>query len=281
MGGQMPVTTRQAPRLLLASRLTVIALAVLAVLLGAVGLALYVLTRQNRAENGAEIIVNQSRPVSARHEAPAADNDPTELVLTGAKAKTAARQYLPWFLVSFTLITATLISGWLLWHRSPQQLTFLGIGVAALIVAGLIWHTGIFSLSYEKSSDDATFTSSRSPVPPGIAVPVLAASGIFMILAATSTGIGSALTPVAAGGIVVWQFGQAAWGLLVTIIIVGFAIAALFSRDDRAIGGCVLAFFALALLVSYVLVRFTGTLGRQEWDSFVQPFRDIWRLVGG
>jgi hypothetical protein len=208
------------------------------------------------------------------------DDDSAELVLTGPEAKAVARRYEPWFWGSLALIAATLVSGWLLWHRSLDQLTFLGVGVSALVLAGLIWRTGTFAFSYEESSEDATFRSRRSPVPRGIAVPVLAAAGIFMILAATTTGIGSALAPVAADGIIVWSFGQATWGLLLTIIWVGFGIAALFSRDDRAVGKSLLALYAVALPVNYALIRFTGW-GRQEWNSFLQPFRDMWRLVGG
>jgi hypothetical protein len=101
-----------------------------------------------------------------------------------------------------------------------------------------------------------------------------------MILAATTTGIGSALAPVAGGGVIVWNFGKATWGIFLTIIWVGIAIAALFSRDGRAAGGFLLALYAILWSVFYVLVRFTGW-GRQEWNSFLQPFRDMWRLLGG
>jgi hypothetical protein len=210
------------------------------------------------------------------------DDDSAELVLTGPEAKTAWRRERPWFWGSFALIAAALPSGWLLWHRSLKQLTFLEIGVAALVVAGDIWRTGTIGFSYLTSGEDATFRSRRSPVPRGIAVPALAAAGIFMILAATTTGIGSALAPIATGGIVVWDFGKAAWPLLLTIIIVGFAITALFSRDgdDRADGGCLLALITVVLLGNFLLARFTGW-GHQEWNSYVQPFRDMWHLVGG
>jgi hypothetical protein len=180
----------------------------------------------------------------------------------------------------FAFTAAALVSGWLLWHRSLEQLTFLSLGVTALVLAGLIWRTGTLAFSYEESGEDVTFRSRPSPVPRGIAVPVLAVAGIFMILAATTTGIGSALAPVATGGIVVWTFGQATWGLLLTIIWVGFAIAALFSRESRTTGWILIALYAVALSGSYVLIRFTGW-DRQEWNSFLQPFRDMWHLVGG
>jgi hypothetical protein len=222
---------------------------------------------------------DQPTPASAGHEGPAADDDSAELVLTGPEAKAAGRRYLPWACAGFALIAAALISGWLLWHRSQEQLTFLGIGVAALWIAALIWRAGIFAFSYE-GGEDATFRSRRSPVPRGIAVPTLTAAGIFMILAATTTGIGSALAPVAGGGIVVWHFGQATWGLLLAIIWVGIGVAALFSRDGRVAGVFILAVYAVGWSVFYVLVRFTGW-GRQEWNSYLQPFRDIWHLVGG
>ena len=222
----------------------------------------------------------QPTPAGAGHEAPVVDDDSAELVLTGPEAKAAARRYLPWLWGAFALIAAALVSGWLLWHRSPKQLTFLGIGVSALVLAGQIWRTGTIAFSYEEFGEDVTFRSRRSPVPRGIAVPMLAAAGIFMILAATTTGIGSALAPVVAGGIVVSNFGQATWGLLLTIFWVGCGIAALFSRDDRAVGVFLIAFYAVTLAVNYVLIRFTGW-GHQEWNSFLQPFRDMWRLVGG
>jgi hypothetical protein len=224
----------------------------------------------------------QPTPASAGDEAPTADDDSAELVLTGPEAKAAWRRVRPWFWGFFALTAAALVSGWLLWHRSREQLTFLGGGVSALVLAGFIWRTGAFAFSYEGSGEDVTFRARRSPVPPGCVTPVLAAAGIFMILAATTTGIGSALAPVAAGGIVMWNFGQATWGLLLTIIWVGVGVAALFSHDgdDRAGGGCLLALFTVALLGNFLIARFTGW-GRQEWNSYIQPFRDMWHLVGG
>jgi hypothetical protein len=113
----------------------------------------------------------------------------------------------------------------------------------------------------------------------GIAIPVLAAAGIFMILAATSTGIGSALAPVAAGGFVVWDFGTATWGLLIPIIIwIGVGLYVLFSRDNRAAGGCVFAVLTAVLAFNSAILA----TDPQMWNFFVlQPFHDMWRLVGG
>jgi hypothetical protein len=67
---------------------------------------------------------------------------------------------------------------------------------------------------------------------------------------------------------------------LLAIIWVGIGVAALFSRDGRVAGVFILAVYAVGWSVFYVLVRFTGW-GRQEWNSYLQPFRDIWHLVGG
>jgi hypothetical protein len=221
----------------------------------------------------------QAKRPDTAPEAPEAEADSEELVLTGAEATAAWRPYRTWFLVWFALAAATILGGWLLWHRSAMQLTFLGIGVFALFVAAQIWHFGVIGFEYSKSGADVTFTRRFSPVRREIATPVLAVAGICLILAAAFTTISAGLSPVVTAGTVVLDFGQATWSILLTIFFLGAAIAGLFSREDREGSGCLLALMIAVALVNYLLIRFTGW-GRQEWDSFVQPFSDMWHLLG-
>jgi hypothetical protein len=219
-----------------------------------------------------------NRPVTA-HEAPEADTDSEELVLTGAEAEAAWRPYRTWFLAGFALAAATILGGWLLWHRSTMQLTFLSIGVFALFAAAQIWHFGVIGFQYSKSGTDVTFTRHFSPVPREIATPVLAVAGLCLILAAAFTTISADLSPVVTAGTVVLDFGEATWNILLTIFLLGAAIAGLFSREDREGSGCFLVLMITVAVVNYLLIRFTGW-GRHEWDSFVQPFSDMWHLLG-
>jgi hypothetical protein len=221
-----------------------------------------------------------AKEADAAPEAPVSDTDSSESVLTGPEAKAAARLYMPWFWSGLALAAVTLISGWLLWHRSAEQLSFLGIGYSALYLAALVWCTRTIGFSYWTSNTEVNFRRFPSPVPRGIATPVLAAAGLCFILAATPTGIGSAFSPAAAASIVVWQFGQATWEALLTIAFLGIVIAALFSREVRAGAGCLLAILAVFLVVGYVVARYTGML-HQDWNTFLKPFRDMWHLLGG
>jgi hypothetical protein len=189
--------------------------------------------------------------------------------LTGPEVKNLYRRDRLWLVGLLAVMAAVLVSGWLLWHFSVERLGFLAAGVAALGTAGHMWRTGASWLSYEEG-----------PAPSFIAIPALMAFGIFMTLAATPTAIGSALIPVAAGGEVVSQFGQAAWGVLGTMLLVGVLIAGLFSRDGRGASGCLLVVVAVVAFANFAMIRFTGSAGRGMWNSYLQPFRDMWHLVG-
>jgi hypothetical protein len=150
--------------------------------------------------------------VQVKHalESSEADTDSREVVLRGQEARLAWRRYIPWFWACLVVVGVPLLAGWILWHLSTTQLTFLAIGCAALFMAALIWHFGTIGFAYENVGGETTFTRRLSPLPRKIATPVLAAAGIFFILAGSRTKIGSALSPAAWDGYTVWQFGQAA-----------------------------------------------------------------------
>ncbi|MFY9848882.1 MAG: hypothetical protein WAK83_15025 [Trebonia sp.] len=220
--------------------------------------------------------------VQVKHapESSEADADSREVVLRGQEARLAWRRYIPWFWAGLVVVGVPLLAGWILWHLSTTQLTFLAIGFAALFMAALIWHFGTIGFAYENVGGETTFTRRLSPFPRQIATPALAAAGIFFILAGSRTKIGSALSPAAWDGYTVWQFGQVAGELAFTMVFLGIVIAGLFSRKDRKSSGCLLALLAGSLVAVYVMARITGNL-HQEWNLVVGPFRDMWHVLSG
>jgi hypothetical protein len=125
------------------------------------------------------------------------DGDQDEFELTGEAATAQWRRVRVDFYGAFILAGAVVVLSLFLWHRTLDQLTWIGLGASAVIIGVLIWRHDLVSYSYPGTdSREVTFTGKRPPVPRELATPVLLLAGILLILAGTSTGPGRVLATV-------------------------------------------------------------------------------------
>jgi hypothetical protein len=125
------------------------------------------------------------------------DDDQGELdEVTGASAKARWRDVRLLFFAGLVIYSAVLLISWLLWHRTPSQLTWIGCGLVAFDIAVLVWKHGLVGFSYSQEGSESVFESKRSPVPRELATPVLVLAGILFFLAGTSTHPGRWLASI-------------------------------------------------------------------------------------
>lgn len=223
----------------------------------------------------------EAKRTGAAHEAPVADADSGELVLSGPEAKAAARQYLPWLWGWLALVATTWVAAKWLWHRSSAQQGYLGLGGSMLVTGALVWRSGFIWFSYDKSNEESTLTLRPSPVPRRIAAPALAAVGLCLILAAVYGSIASLVGPVVGAATIVVPFIKATWSAILSIAVLGIIIKSLVSpgdREDRKGAGCLLVFIAVGMLLAYAWARLTGQLN-ELWSELFGPYLDMWHLL--
>ncbi len=206
---------------------------------------------------------------------------PGTSTLTGQGARTAVRPYGRWLLITVLASVLAGVIGWLVWHRSIDQLIYLACGVFLLGYASLVWRYGVIAFAYSRQGEEATFQKVASPLPRWIVAPVVAVVALVLILTATSTGVGSILTSVVGVGLTVVHFGKVAVPLLIDVVLLVGAIAALSSRKARAGGLVLLGFFALAGLLTFILYRFVPGYPKYFDEEFFRPLREMWKLLGG
>lgn len=181
--------------------------------------------------------------------------------------------------VAIAILLLSLLGCWWAFDYALEQLTFLGIGLGALSLSALVFGFGAIAVSYSTTGDEAELNVRPAPEPRWLTGSALAAVGAFMVLASTSSGVGDVFRPIGRLGMTTWDFGMAAWELLLTIALVGFAVAALFKRSERSTGFVLLGligFLALINLAFYLVAP--GTFLR-VWDEYWQPFRDMWQAL--
>jgi len=199
--------------------------------------------------------------------------------LTGPAAHLAARRF-RWVWVGAAAGVVVILAGWLVWHRSLEQLTFLGMGVAALIGAGMVARDGVIGVFTSTIGGKETVELQESPLPRQVLAPALVVAGLGLIVAATSTGLGSVLAAVAHVALVIGHFVEAAWTVLLMLGITIGALVMLRSRRDRAAGFFWLGILAASVVLNYGLYRLAPRTFQSSWDSFFAPFREVWRLLG-
>jgi hypothetical protein len=134
----------------------------------------------------------------------------------------------------FVVAGALLLVSLFLWHRTVDQLGWIGLGVSALSMAVLIWTDNLVGYSYPGTEGpEVTFTGKRPFVPRELVSPVLLVAGILLVLAGTSTGPGRVLATVFGVVRTLYEAGKSALGLLllplaIAIIVVLVGVPLLF-----------------------------------------------------
>jgi hypothetical protein len=204
------------------------------------------------------------------------------LVLKGEAAKAANRKTRPWFLAYLVLVVGSVWGG-AGWNASEAQTAYLAFGTSFLWLAALVWRRGIIAIWYERFGDDITYRELRSPVRRAIATPILIAAALVLDLAATPTGIGSAMAPFASAGMVIWKFVPAALSLGLYLALVVLLFVGLFRREQFGNTGCALALITVPTIVVAVIALLNGGLHHLLGllESYYAPLIDMWHLVTG
>jgi hypothetical protein len=129
----------------------------------------------------------------------AEDDEQGEFEVTGDEATARWRAVRLQFYGGFAAAGAGLLASWLWWHRSLDQLAWIGLGLGAASLAVLIWKHDLIGFSYTKTGGPepkVTFAGKRPPVPRELATPALLLAAAALLLAGTSTGIGRRLASV-------------------------------------------------------------------------------------
>lgn len=194
-------------------------------------------------------------------------------------------------------VVAVLPMGWVVWHRSAKQLAFLGAGVSALCLSSLVWRHGLLPFAWDPGERGQRLSAARakrgvpegwtvsavvlvaSLLPPPIVASVVALVGLGLILAATSTGVGSTLAPAATSAYVVLDFiGALSW-VLPSLLWLGVSIGLLFYRPGRLAGVLGLGAVAFVTLIGFMWWSTPG-MAHDIFDYRVfGPFREMWRLL--
>ena len=195
--------------------------------------------------------------------------------LTGSAAKQAERRF-RWLWVGAAADLVVLATAWLAWHATYDQLTFLGLGMAALLSAALVARDGAIGVSFFRSGRSETVTVKPAPLPRVLLAPLLGAAGVGLILAATATRVGSMLAVVAHIALTAWSAAQAAWSLFLMLGLAVSAVVALRSRENRVAG---VVWLGLLVLVNGGAYLIAPEWFRSTWSTFLEPFREIWGLM--
>ena len=206
---------------------------------------------------------------------------PGTSTLTGPVARTAARPYGRWLLITLLASVVAGVIGWLVSHRSIEQLIYLAFGIQMLGLAIFVWRYRLIGVGYSEEGEKDTLRLVASPLPRWIVAPMLAIVALVLILSATSSGVGSVLMSVVRGGFTVFMFGKVAVPLLIDVALFVGAIAMLSSREARAGGLFLLGVFAFLGLWIFILYRFAPGYPKLFDEEVFRPLREMWKLLGG
>jgi hypothetical protein len=96
---------------------------------------------------------------------PAEDGDQDEFMLTGGEATEQWRRVRFEFYATFVAVGVLVVLSLFLWHRTVDQLTWIGLGGSALSLGVLIWRHNLVSWSYTGTAGpEVTFTGKRPQV---------------------------------------------------------------------------------------------------------------------
>jgi hypothetical protein len=141
--------------------------------------------------------MNDAAPPSANAATPPPAEDKDELKLVGDVARAQWRRMRFELYGTAVIGVIVLALSAFVWHRTLDQLFWIGFGVVVLGLAVRIWRHNLMAYSHSKTSgEEPTFTGKRPWVPRRLAVPVLLLAGILLILAGTPTGPGRVLASI-------------------------------------------------------------------------------------
>jgi hypothetical protein len=225
------------------------------------------------------------------------DEDQGEFEVTGDEATARWRQVRLQFYLGFAIILIGVLAG-VLWHRSLEQMTWIGLGLGAGSLALLVWKHNLIGFSYNKSGDEVTFTARRPPVPREVAAPALLIAAILLLLAGTSTGFGRLLASFFGVLKTLYDAGGSVVGLIISPIVlvimlvfaaIGLAFVSMgvfyffrfvvrgFQPDPEEGAGLARLFMGIAIvavmaLVVYSIVHYSDYYA----DEIFGPLRTVW-----
>jgi hypothetical protein len=234
---------------------------------------------------------NEAVPPSAE------DDDQGQFEVTGDEATARWREVRLQFYLGFAIILIGLLAG-VLWHRSLEQMTWIGFGLGAGSLALLVWKHDLIGFSYNKSGDEVSFTARRLPVRREVAAPALLIAAVLLLLAGTSTGFGRLLASFFGVLKTLYDAGGSVVGLIISpvvlVIMLVFAATGLwfvgrgvfyvlrfivrgFQPDpveglglDSLLFGIIIV--AVMALVGYSVVHYSD----YYTDEILGPLRTVW-----
>lgn len=197
--------------------------------------------------------------------------------ITGRAAKLAARQF-RWVWVAAAIEAAVLAIAWLVFHDSYEQVTFLGLGMGAWVIAGLVLRHGAIGFSFSTFGGKTKLSIRPSPIPRTVLAPILALAGAWLVIASTPTRLGAFMASPARLSLAVFKAGQAVLYIFPTVAVTAAAVWALTSRKYRLYG---IAWLALLALVNGGAYLLAPAWFRAAWSSYLQPYIDLVNLLRG
>lgn len=186
----------------------------------------------------------------------------------------------------FMLVFALVLIGGAAWHRTEDQLAFLGVGTGCLIMAWVVWRYRIIGYSSGEGVDPETgekrlTTVTRSPLPREVLSPLLLVAALVFLMGATVSEVESLLSGPA--HVAVWgkDLYEIAKDLLIWVVVIGGAVGALVcgvvrrDREQLALGGCLGALVMFAVAVNFFVYLIDEDAWRDIWNAYLAPLRTV------
>ena len=235
----------------------------------------------------------------------AEDDDQDEFEVTGYEATARWRQVRLTFYTGLTVTGVGLLASWRLWHRSPEQLTWIGFSLGAGSLALLVWKHDLIGFSYNKSGGgepEETFRAKRLPVRREVAAPMLLIAAVLLFLAGTSTGFGRRLASILGVLQTLYDAGESAGAvalapLTIPLFIIILLIMAAFGVGSVGTGAFLLFRFVIRgfkpspgedsglpefsigiVLLGVVAVVVYSLVHYRDFylDTLLEPLRTVW-----
>jgi hypothetical protein len=186
----------------------------------------------------------------------------------------------------FVLLLTLVLIGGAAWHRTEDQLAFLTVGTACLIMAWVVWRYRIVGYSSGVGVDPETgekraTTVTRSPLPREVLTPLLLLAALVFLLGATVSEVESLLSGPAHVAVWVKDLYEIAADLLIWAVVIGGAVVALVvgvvrrDREQLALGGCLGALVVFAVAVNFFFYLIDEDAWRDIWNAYLAPLRIV------
>jgi hypothetical protein len=168
------------------------------------------------------------------------------------------------------------------WNLSIDQVTYLVIGSAACVFAGIVWRHGIISYYHREGFGQSPVTEvTEAPLPREVLAPALLLIAVGFILAGTPTGVGNGLSGLAHGAVMLYRFGKEGVEVILSAtawvaILTGYVLCIV--RRDRSLIAFMTVLTALLALgggILYLSYRWAPDQYREYWNDYLEPFRYV------